>query len=143
MRFDIAKSLNGNNTVYIARDPSGIVRLRADSVEGIQEAIKAYNEKLAQESQLANSQAKMSEKNTDTQEKDTDSEPTLQEVDSPETQESKIADDTTPPIVTHSPDVILEATVPDNEESQKKYAHEVIEEKKKPTGKKSFWDKLK
>lgn len=150
MRFDIAKSLNGDNIIYIARDTGGIVRLRAESLEAIQEAIKHYNEQAALEAQRAKSQAKKSEEvleetsNETPGEEGTDTILSSEEKENQSSPEEVVTEKVAEPlVVTHTPDVILEATVPDNEESQKRYVHEVIEEKKKPSGKKSFWDKLK
>ena len=147
MRFDIAKSLNGDNVVYLARDTGGIVRLRANSLEEIQEAIKEYNERLATQSRETNKVKQVTKEDT------SDASPTdeTSTTDSPEeeTKQEEPVEEPTPVKPTEaettvdSPNTILEATVPDNEESQKRYLHEQAEEKKKPASKKSFWEKLK
>ncbi len=148
MRFDIAKSLNGETVVYIARDTSGIVRLRASSIEEIQEAIKEYNERLATQSR-ENSKVKpvINEEQTDASIEDGETNIT----DSPEQEIKQVepVEESIPVNIKEtatsidSPNTILEATVPNNEESQKRYLHELAEEKKKPASKKSFWEKLK
>lgn len=144
MRFDIAKSLNGDNVVYLARDTGGIVRLRANSIEEIQEAIKSYNERLATQSQET-SKGKQVTKEDNTDASPTDIEPSTPDSAEEETkqEEPTLVNSNEAETSIDSPNTILEATVPDNEESQKRYLHELAEEKKKPASKKSFWEKLK
>ena len=148
MRFDIAKSLNGDNIVYLARDTGGIVRLRANSIEEIQEAIKEYNERLATQSRET-SKAKQVAKEDNTDVSPTDIEPSTTDSSEEETKQEEPVKELAPldteetEVSIDSPNTILEATVPNNEESQKRYLHEQAEEKKKPASKKSFWEKLK
>lgn len=155
MRFEIAQSLNGNKIVYIARDTNGIVRLRNENLDALHQAILEYNEKLAKEAAeklkaAGNKKTKTiteNEKEEDPEEKTEISHKDIEKMTEEESEEKKEEVVDKPQAVIHQPDTILEATVPDNEDSQKKFLHsdikEQIEDKKKKSGKKSFWDKLK
>jgi hypothetical protein len=131
MRFDIARSLNGNNIIYIARDTGGIVRFREEKLENLQEAIKNYN--------LAEAEAmerRQTVKATSTEPGDT---PPTSDIEKgmPTPPENVPADDTSPsesesPTTSSLP---LEQDSPQGEQAP--------EEQKKRSSKKSFWDKLK
>lgn len=135
MRFDIAKSLNGDTITYIARDTNGTVRLREDSLEKIQEAIKVYNEQLLLQAQIIEKGAKK-----DTSKEIDSSTKTLQAT-------KNIAEEKNSENAIHIPETVPPTPVPDNEESQNVFTHSepesTPEEKKKKTNKKSFWEKLK
>lgn len=155
MRFEISTSLNGNKVIYIARDTGGIVRLRKESLDEIHEAIREYNDMRIKEAE-----AKIKGKGTRSansgqagergKEEGGVEEETIEE-EAVEGEEKKKESETEIPKkeekIAQTQDTILEATVPDNEQSQKKFLHsdikEQIEEKKRKSGKKSFWDKLK
>ena len=48
MRFEISQSIYPDGKIrFIARDNGGVVRIREDTLEKLQEAIVAYNEALA------------------------------------------------------------------------------------------------
>jgi len=159
MRFEIAQSLNGNKIVYIARDTNGIVRLRNENLDALHQAILEYNEKLAKEAAeklkaAGNKKTKTiteNEKEENPEEKTEISHKDIEQMTEEESEEKKeeaeIEVPRNEPKTVLPQDTILEATVPDNEASQKKFLHsdikEQIEDKKKKSGKKSFWDKLK
>ena len=130
MRFDISRSLNGEQIVFIARDANGVVRLRANSLEELQEAIKSYNPavkvvpkkepevKVHEDEQSSNSQPLENILEDKPQEVPTDAKELASLlVSEPETEEKK--------------------------EFLKSELKEKVEEKKKRTSKGSFWDKLK
>lgn len=130
MRFDIARSLNGNNIIYIARDTSGIVRFREEKLEKLQEAIKNYN---IAEAEAMERRQKV--KTTSTEPGDTP--PTSDIEKGMPTPENVPADDTSPSESESpkTPSLPLEQDSPQGEQAP--------EEQKKRSSKKSFWDKLK
>lgn len=139
MRFEIGRSLNGNKVVYIARDTSGIVRLREETEEGILDAIKAYNESLAEQAELK----LKPKKETDTEEKKQTPQtetiaPHQIEVSTPQPIETSTTTVTpsTPAIDAKQPTEDEKKFLTNNIQAQ-------IEEKRKRSGKQSFWDKLK
>lgn len=144
MRFEIARSLNGNKVVYIARDTSGVVRLREETEESILDAIKAYNESLAEQAEL---KLKPKQESDPYQKKQAPKQPKSK----PETtapHEIEVA-----PVVKEQTPEITPPVVPPPIDSQQPSENQKqfltndiktqIEEKRKRTGKKSFWDKLK
>ncbi len=160
MRFDISHSTYPDgSTKFIARDTSGVVRLREDSLEKLQQAIVAYNETLASQA-VAAEKAKTKVKGLKGKKKDEVEEvapvaelpPALQPTEGAhkdmsalepveETPESDLSTETsakeeeTPPAATEEEEPLGDLLKNDLKEK--------IEEKKKTTSKKSFWDKLK
>ncbi len=122
MRFEIAQSLNGDKIMYIARDTNGIVRLREETEEKLQEAIKKYNEQLA-EGAVAKTKEKEDVKTRSKQPKQP------KQSNPPEGGAAFVP----PSGTTNEPKKKLLRS-----DLKKK-----IEEKKSKSGKKSFWDKLK
>ncbi len=132
MRFEISRSQNGNKIVYIARDTNGIVRLRSESVETLQEAIKQYNDALIEAAQAKKPKVKIT----------------------PETQQDEKAPESSDEIIT-SENVVSDADQPttqDDEpatqaEEKKEFltneAKKQTDERRRKSSSKSFWDKLK
>lgn len=141
MRFEIARSLNGNKVMYIARDTSGVVRLREETEEGILDAIKDYNESLAKQAELKLNPKK--ESASDTKKQTTKSKP---ETIAPHEIEVSTKEPTTPP-ATSAPSSPPPIDARQPAENEKKFlTNDIktqIEEKRKRSGKQSFWDKLK
>lgn len=132
MRFEIAKSLNGKKITYIARDTNGVVRLREDSLDSLKIAIERYNETLAKEAQ---SKKKLNKKeaseSVSSGDEGSGTASTLALTNT--VQEGSPAEDT--------PETGTDA------KNKKEFLHsdikEQIEDKKRRTSKKNFWDKLK
>ncbi|MBI5044644.1 MAG: hypothetical protein HZC02_01850 [Candidatus Levybacteria bacterium] len=134
MRFEISRSLNGNKVTYIARDTNGIVRLRADSVEALQEAIKQYNDALLEQSHAKKTKTK---------------------IDLSDNEQPQTTNESDESIVT-SVTTVSESTQPETEETsdtsaapeeKKEFltndAKKQTDERRRKTSSKSFWDKLK
>jgi hypothetical protein len=142
MRFEISRSLNGDKVMYIARDTNGIVRLRDETEEGILEAINRYNEMLIAGA-TAEDKSKSKSKKSDEEVSVSSAETTIAEGVSLESKEEDVQDVEKD----SSEETVVPTPVPDNSESQKKFLHsdikDQIEEKKKRSRKKTFWDKLK
>lgn len=136
MRFDISRSLNGEQIVYIARDANGVVRLRANSLEELQEAIKSYNPTIKV--------VPKKEPEVKAHEEETlgsnDSESPLEEIVDKETSQSEGADLAAQ--LVSEPETEEKAPEP-KKEFFKSDLKEKVEEKKKRSSKGSFWDKLK
>ena len=145
MRFDIAKSLNGERIVYIARDSNGIVRLRANTEEEIIEMIKNYNP-------IPSSKPTKSDDGRVHEEDAVKSEHETEQANSePANLESIIADDTQKP-ETDAKEIAMQlagkseensSKDEENKELLKNDLQEKVSEKKKKSGGTSFWDKLK
>ena len=152
MRFEIAQSLNGKKIMYIARDTNGVVRLREETLEKIHDAIREFNDMLAEQAEArAKTKTRGKDKDKGTDEVIGSSELKEEELaeEMQEEEEAAVATQTPEAVeeVTQPSDTILVAALPNSEASQKKFLHseikEQIEEKKRKSGKKSFWDKLK
>ncbi len=140
MRFEIARSLNGNKVMYIARDTSGIVRLREETEEGILDAIKDYNESLAKQAEL---KLKPKKESVTEEKKQPKKEPKPETV-APHTESLNTPTHDAPTINTPTPPPI-DSQLP-TEDEKKFLTSDIktqIEEKRKRSGKQSFWDKLK
>ena len=131
MRFEISQSLYPDGKIrFIARDKDGVVRLRNDTEEGLIEAIKKYNENLATQA-LEKAKAKTKDKGKGARVKGKDEEQEAAE-ETPEEIETQTSEQPQP--------------LQEDEDGGRKFLQselkEQIEEKKKKSGKKSFWDKL-
>lgn len=161
MRFEISKSLYPDGKIrYIARDTGDVVRLRADTEEGLIEAIKEYNEQLVKEAEekakaATKGKGKGKDKGKGESVKGEEIAEEVEEVESPElviegaSQPFDSAQGEPPespepfdPASTNSAQSDSEASEPKKKFLQSE-VKEQIEEKRKKTGKKSFWDKLK
>ncbi len=135
MRFDISRSLNGEQIVYIARDANGVVRLRANSLEELQEAIKSYNPTVKvipkKEPEV---KAHEDESSSNSQ--------TLEEIVGENSQENPTDAKELASLLVSEPETD-EKTSEEKKEFLKSDLKEKVEEKKKRTSKGSFWDKLK
>lgn len=132
MRFEISQSLNGNKVVYIARDTNGIVRLRSESAEALQEMIKQYNDALLEAAQAKKPKVKIT---PETQQEETTpesndeiiiSENVVSDADQPTTQEDEPATQTE-----------------EKKEFLTNEAKKQTDERRRKSSSKSFWDKLK
>jgi hypothetical protein len=128
MRFEIARSLKGGKIIHIARDTSGVVRLREETEEKLIEAIKEYNETLAKAAEEKTKAAKEGEGLSFGKSQD-------------ESVKEKVAqEEESLPTLTATNN---ENTVEEKKEFLKSETKEIIETKRKSSGKKTFWDKLK
>lgn len=116
MKLSISLSKNGKNYYYIARDGSGVVRIRESSMESMHEAIKNY--RLPKDEDLEPNQNGLEE--TVTLEENTAK------------KEAEQITETTP-----------SSTPSETKEFLQSETKEIIETKRKSSGKKTFWDKLK
>ena len=135
MRFDISQSLNGESIIYIARDANGVVRLRANSLETLQEAIKEYRPP-SKETPKKEPEAKIHEEesssNTNLLEEFAGENPFEAPSDAKELTSLMVSE----------PEAQKKTPEP-KKEFLKSDLKEKVEEKKKRTSKGSFWDKLK
>ena len=140
MRFDISQSVYPDGKIrYIARDRDGIVRLRANSEEELQDAIKRFNEDLAE--QLAKKIAAKAKPKKDEQNQAgatlTDREPSQIVTSDTVEPESDVNETETTPAT----------SIPAQSEEKKEFLASDVkkqaEDRRKGSGSKSFWDKLK
>lgn len=144
MRFEISQSLYPDEKIgFLARDPEGVVRLRAESEEKLIEAIKEFNEALAKQAEERAKAAAKKGKGKGASVKGKDE--TITELAEETTEESAVETQTI-----EQPEEVGAASAPqdgDSGEPGKKFLKseikEQIEEKKRRSGRKSFWDKLK
>lgn len=134
MRFDISQSLNGDQIVFIARDANGVVRLRAKSIEELQEQIKAYNPTIKE--------APKKEPEVKVHEEEANSTKVLEEILEKDTPEPASDSEELASLLSGNPKP-SEDTTEIKKEFLKSDLKEKVEEKKKRTSKGSFWDKLK
>ncbi len=127
MRFDIAKSLNGNKIIYIARDTGGIVRFREEKLENLQEAIKNYN--------LAEAEAMEQRQKVKTISTEPSGTPHVSDTEKELPTPENVPAEQTTAVESPTPSVPLEENSSQDEQTP--------EEQKKRSSKKSFWDKLK
>lgn len=143
MRFDIAKSLNGERITYIARDTNGIVRLRASSEEELIEMIKNYqpipSSKPAPIDDRTQFKASQPEPELETLEPIVLEEPIL--VSNSENPENGAREIAKLLVTNPAPEIQPEPEV--KKEFLQNTLQEKVEDKKKKTGGSSFWDKLK
>ena len=138
VRFEISRSLNGNKIVYIARDPYGIVRLRAENPETLEKMIFDY--RLPEPPKpVVDKEAVIAEK-IDTL---VEAVAEAQAEEQAESQAKKPAKKSTPNLTAEEEAALIEKTAAAKKEFLKNELKETIEEQKDRTEKKSFWDRLK
>lgn len=143
MRFDISQSVYPDGKIrYIARDRDGIVRLRANSEGELQDAIKKFNEDLAE--QLAKKVAAKAKPKKDEHNQagvtQTDREPST-------TGQIVTSDTVEPESNANETETTPATSVPAQSEEKKEFLGSDVkkqaEERRRGSSSKSFWDKLK
>lgn len=136
VRFEISRSLNGNKIVYIARDPYGIVRLRAENPETLEKMIFEY--RLPEPPKPVVDKDAIIEAKIDTLVE------TIVEAQAESEEETKKPTKKLAPVEPTQEELALqEKAAAEKKEFLKNELKETIEEKKDKTDKKSFWDRLK
>lgn len=141
MRFDIARSLNGEKIVFIARDANGIVRLRAGSEAELIDMIKNYNPVPSSKPTKSDDGSVQEEESVKAEEPK--NEPIelesilVADAEKPEEGAKEIAQR----LVTNSDETSPEQNT--RKDLLQNELQEKVSEKKKKSGGSSFWDKLK
>ena len=134
VRFEIAQSLNGNKIVYIARDPGGIVRLRAENLETLEKMIFEYR---------LPEPPKPSKDNEEVIKAKIDDLVETVVATQAEEEEKKSVKKPTPVGTAEEIEANLEKKTEEKKQFLKNELQETIEEQREKSTKKSFWDRLK